>query len=130
MQYVNGAAGIVFVILAILQYDRPDAIWWSLSYGFGALLALISFKRELDVWILRLLAWGATGAMFLFFAGFFGLGAYDQQDWYQQEGSLHCMSLLIAGFAMIPLLTDFSWRWKAACDHRIRPDRPLPGARI
>lgn len=130
MQYVNGMAGVVFLVLAALQYDPSDSPWWPLSFGFGALLALITFKRELNIWTVRLLAVSSTGAMFLYFAAFFSLGLYAQQDWYQQEGSLHCMSLLAAGFAMIPLLADFSWQMKAASDHRIRRDRPFPGVRI
>ncbi|MEE9254394.1 MAG: hypothetical protein V3U43_05640 [Pseudomonadales bacterium] len=130
MQYVNGVAGIVFLVVAVLQYDQPNALFWSLSFGFGALLALITFKRELNIWTVRLLAYSSTGAMFLYFAGFFGLGLYTQHDWYQQDGALHCMSLLIAGFAIIPLLAHFSWQMKEASDHRIGRDRPLPGVRI
>lgn len=130
MQYVNGVAGIVFLVLAALHYDQPDALWWLPGFGFGALIALTTFRRELDLWLVRVLAVSSVGAMFLYFGSFFNLELYSHENWYQQEGSLHCMSLLIAGFAMIPLLTEFTWRMKAAADHRIRQDRPLPGVRI
>ena len=129
MQYVNGAVGIVFLVLAALQLGAPSP-HWSLCFLAGAALAFIALKRELNLWIVKSLAVASTGAMFWFFWGFFGLDLYNVQEWYNQEGSVQCMSLLIAGFCMIPILSDFSWRMKAAADHRIRQDRPLPGVRI
>lgn len=129
MQYVNGAVGIVFLALAALQLDGPTPLW-SLYFLFGATLAFTALKRDLNLWVVRTLAVASTGAMFLYFWGFFGFDMYNVRNWYKLEGSTQCMSLLIAGFAMIPILSEFTWGMKCAADHRIRQDRPLPGVRI
>ncbi len=129
MRYVNGAVGIVFLVLAALQLGGPNP-HWSFYFLAGAALAFIALRHELSLWMVRTGAVASTAAMFLYFWGFFGLDLYNVREWYFQEGSMQCISLLIAGFSMIPVLSEFTWGMKCASDHRIRQDRPLPGVRI
>jgi hypothetical protein len=130
MRYLNGAMGLIFLALAALQLAGPTPLW-SLYFVAGAVLAFADLKSELSLWTVRILAVSSTLAMFLYFGGFFGfVELFEDDKWYNLEGSTRCMSLLAAGFCMIPVLSEFTWRMKAASDHRISQDRPLPGVRI
>lgn len=113
MPYVNAIISFVLVAAALVHLDHPAE---SGMYVLGAILAAIALKRWLTPWMVGVLAVLTTGAMFYFFAGFFRLTPILQADWYWQGHSLHAASLLFAGFAMIPVLTEFSCRMKASED--------------
>ena len=114
MHYVNAIISFVLVAAALVHLDRPAE---SAMFVLGAVLAAIALKHWLHARMVGLLAVITTGAMFFFFASFFHLTPTLQPDWYWQGAqAVHVASLLFAGFAMIPVLTEFSCRMKASED--------------
>ena len=114
MHYVNAIISFVLVLAAVVHFDRPAE---SAMFVLGAVLAAIALKHWLHARMVGLLAVITTGAMFFFFASFFRLTPTLQPDWYWQgQQAVHVASLLFAGFAMIPVLTEFSCRMKASED--------------
>ena len=108
MQYMNGAIGVLLVVMTILQFDDPARGTLVPIYAVGAMVALVAVKRGLPLWSVRVLAVITTGAMFFYFAGFFEMAPHLQADWYRREAALEAWGLLFAAFAMIPVLSEYS----------------------
>ncbi len=110
MQYLNGTVGLILVVLTILQFDNPDRAPW--IYAIGAILALCALKRGLTLWTVRVLAVATAAVMFFYFAGFFTMAPRLQADWYWHSAAFDAGGLLVAAFAMIPVLSEYSCRMK------------------
>lgn len=114
MQYVNAFIAVVFLGLAVLlRHDPGEAAMFTL----GAVLAAIAFKHWLSTWMVRMLAFMAAVAMFFYFGRFLFLVPTLQPDWYWQPLEVvDAVGLLFAGFAMIPVLSEYSCRMKASTE--------------
>lgn len=110
MQFVNATIAVVLLVLALVVGEGGAAA----MFIVGAALAAIAFKRWLSTPMVRTLALLTAGAMFYFFWNFFALVPTLQPDWYWQPGEvIDAFGLLCAGFAMIPVLSEYSCRMKA-----------------
>ena len=70
MRYINGAIGVILIVLAALQFADPARMLWIPIYGVGSLMAFATLA-PLPCWSVRVLAIGTTAAMFFYFAAFF-----------------------------------------------------------
>ena len=113
MQYVN--AIIALALLALALVTRADPVG-ALMYVVGAVLAATAFKHWLNAWMVRVLAIATAGALFWYFGQFFLLADTLTPDWYGGAGAIHALGLLFAGFAMIPVLSEYSCRMKASAE--------------
>ena len=110
MQFVNATIAVVLLVLALAVREGGAAV----MFIVGAALAAIAFKHWLSVWMVRVLALFTAGSMFYFFWNFFALVPTLQPDWYWQPVEvIDAFGLLCAGFAMIPVLSEYSCRMKA-----------------
>ena len=110
MRYVNGLIGVALIVLALSYLSETDAVPWSLIYGYGALVALLSLKSRITYPVAWIGAIGATVAMFCYFALFFQMVPHLRGDWvFQGHESIY---LVAAAFCMIPVLSNFSCRLK------------------
>jgi O-antigen ligase len=114
MLYLNGAIGVIFIVIALLHAPHPDPFSWAPYLG-AALLALVSCRREISMGIARALAILTMVSMFYFFAAFFVHVPRLAADWYQHQEGWNAVCEILAAFAMIPILSDFSCRLKAEC---------------
>ena len=114
MLYLNGAIGCIFVIFALLHAPHPMPFMWAPYLG-AALLALISCRREISTGLARVLAILTMMTMFYFFAAFFVHVPKLAADWYLHQEGWDAVCEILAAFAMIPILSDFSCRLKAEC---------------
>ena len=73
--------GIVLSLLAVVHAFIPMLPIFSVLYGLGAALALLSLLNVTNVWAVRFLAIASTGAMFLYFFGFFRLVQHFHDNW-------------------------------------------------
>ena len=114
MKSLNGAIGGGLVLLALLHLGVPARPYLLIGmYCCGAALAFITLAPRVGYWSARILAVCATGCMLFFFAGFFHMAPSLGDEWY----AVHLSSLgqLIAAFAMIPVLSEYSCLMKADC---------------
>ena len=112
MQYVNAFIAVALLGFALLV---PHDMGQAPMYIVGATLAAISFKHWLSIWMVRVLALVAAGTMFWYFGRFLLLVPSLQPDWYWQPlAAVDVIGLLFAGFAMIPVLSEYSCRMKAS----------------
>lgn len=111
MQYANAIIAVVLLALALLKLDDPAE---ASMFILGAAIAAIAFKHWLSAWTVRLLAVVAAGMLFCYFWSFFSLVPHLQPDWYWQPRAIDAVGLLFAGFAMIPVLSEYSCRMKAS----------------
>ena len=111
MQYVNAIIAVVLLAVALLKLDDPAG---ASGFILGAALAAIAFKHWLNAWTVRLLAVLTAGTLFYYFWGFFSLVPTLQPDWYWQPQAIDAVGLVFAGFAMIPVLSEYSCRMKAS----------------
>lgn len=110
MQFVNAIIAVVLLLLALAVGEAGKAS----MFIVGAVVAAIAFKHWLSTWMVRVLAFVTACAMFFFFWSFFALVPTLQTDWYWQPMELiDAFGLLCAGFAMIPVLSEYSCRMKA-----------------
>ena len=110
MRYVNGLIGVALIVLALSYLNENDSAPWSLIYGYGALVALLSLKSRITYPVAWIGAIGATVAMFCYFALFFQMVPHLRGDWIaHRHESLY---LVVAAFCMIPVLSNFSCRLK------------------
>lgn len=114
MQYVYGVIGLTFAVLALLHVPHPSPWLW-VPYAGGACLAFLNLVPNLSVFVARLLAIAATALLFFFFAGFFMEVPKLETNWYQGQEGWSAVSLLVAAFTLIPVLSDYSCRCKAEC---------------
>lgn len=131
MQYVNAVTACALLLLALAMLSDPLQ---AATFGVGAVLAAIAFKHWLRLWMVRVLAFVAAAAMFLYFGQFMSLVPTLQPDWYAQpREAIDAVGLLFAGFAMIPVLSEYSCRMKAneECERGRRQfrERKQPGGR-
>ena len=113
MRCVNSIVAVVLLLFALLLRDEPTQ---AAMFIVGATLAAVAFKRWLSLHFVRGLAVVATGALFWYFAQFLYLVPNLQPDWYRDWGGegMRTVGLLFAGFAMIPVLSEYSCRMKAS----------------
>ena len=104
--------GIVLSLLAVVHAFIPMLPIFSVLYGLGAALALLSLLNVTNVWAVRLLAIASTGAMFLYFFGFFRLVQHFHDDWHRGGVALEAIGMLLSAFAMIAVLSFYSSRLK------------------
>ena len=143
MHYVNAIIAVALLGLALLMRHQPGE---AAMFIVGAVLAAIAFKHWLSTWMVRTLAFVAAGTMFCYFGRFLLLVPTLQPDWYWQPLEVvDAVGLLFAGFAMMPVLSEYSCRMKASeeCERGQRsqsrkpvlatlrpsqtaPSRPLP----
>ena len=110
MRYVNGLIGVALIVLALSYLNEIDSAPWSLIYGYGALVALLSLKSRITYRVAWIGAIGATVAMFCYFALFFQMVPHLRGDWIaHRHESLY---LVVSAFCMIPVLSNFSCRLK------------------
>ncbi len=110
MRYVNGLIGVALIVLALSYLNENGSAPWSLIYGYGALVALLSLKSRITLPVAWMGAIGATVAMFCYFALFFQMVPHLRGDWIaHRHESLY---LVVAAFCMIPVLSNFSCRLK------------------
>jgi hypothetical protein len=94
--------------MALLHVPHPMPFSW-VPYLTGAVLALITLRREIADMFSRALAVITTLTMFFFFAAFFMVVPRLSQGWYAQDA----VCLLLGAFAAIPILSNYSCRLKA-----------------
>ena len=75
--------GIVLSVLAVVHAFIPMLPIFSVLYGMGASLALVSLLNVTNAWAVRVLAIASTGAMFLYFFGFFRLVHHFHDNWHR-----------------------------------------------
>ena len=124
VHYLNGVLGLVLVVFAVLQVGSEGGVWWASVYIWGAFLAFLTLKLQLNLWTVRFLAVVTTAAMFFYFAAFFRLAPNLHEEWYRGADAIEALGLLFAAFSMIPVLSEFSCRMKADCVEE-RGDAPL-----
>lgn len=129
MRYVNAIVAAVLLGFALLSRHEPAQ---AAMFILGATLAAIAFKHWLSPRIVPVLAIVAAGIMFWHFAQFLYLVPHLHPQWYGNLGGdgVRSVGLLCAGFAMIPVLSEYSCRMKASgeCERalrRFRERRPL-----
>lgn len=112
MQYVNAMIAVALLVLAVLNLDDPPG---ASMFVFGAVLAAVALKHWLSAWTVRVLAFLAAGTLFCYFGQFFYLVPHLQPSWYWDwhGAGLEAAALLLSGFAMIPVLSEYSCRMKA-----------------
>ena len=112
MRYVNAVIAVALLLLAVLKLDDPPG---AAMFLFGALIAAVSLKHWLSTWSVRVLAFLAAGTLFCYFGQFFYIVPHLQPSWYWvwQGDALEATALLLSGFAMIPVLSEYSCRMKA-----------------
>ncbi len=113
MQIVNGAIGLALVALAILHFTMPDSLGSAIAFAAGSLLAFLTLLPSMSMPVARTFAVLATMCMFFYFAGFFSLAPELHSEWYRGMQAREAFSLLMAAFAMIPVLSCYSCRLKA-----------------
>ena len=111
MQYVNAIIAVVLLGLALIGRDDPVQ---AAMFILAATLAAIAFKHWLSRRIVRVFAIVAAGLMFWHFAQFLYLVPHLSPDWYRGSDGIRAAGLLFAGFAMMPVLSEYSCRMKAS----------------
>ena len=112
MRYVNGVIGAALFVLALSYLSESSSVPWSLIYGYGALVALLSLKSRVTSRVAWVGAIGATVAMFCYFALFFQMVPHLRGDWIAHRHE--SVYLVAAAFCMIPVLSNFSCRLKGS----------------
>ena len=116
MQLIHGAIALVLLAVALLHVPHPTPFIW-VPYALASALAIITLFADVGLFFSRLLAISTTMLMFFFFAGFFMDVPKLESDWYVHQEGWFAVSTLLAAFAMIPILSDYSCRCKADCIH-------------
>ncbi len=114
MRLIHGAIALMLLIVALLHVPHPTPFIW-VPYALASALAVIALFSDISRLLSRLLAISATALMFFFFAGFFMDVPNLKSDWYSHQEGWFAVSLLVAAFAMIPILSEYSCRCKADC---------------
>jgi len=115
----------MLAVFSILCLHDSNAELWMSVYGLGSVLAFVTLIPHIGLISARMLALVTTIVMFFYFAGFFQLAPTLAADWYAGGKARAAISLLLAGFAMIPILSYYSCRMKAECPLRRRARRKL-----
>jgi len=116
MQLIHGAIAFILLAVALLHVPHPTPFIW-VPYALGSALAIVTLFADVSLFFSRLLAISTTMLMFFFFAGFFMDVPKLESDWYVRQEGWFAVSRLLAAFAMLPILSDYSCRCKADCIH-------------
>ena len=119
--------GIVLSVLAVVHAFIPMLPIFSVLYGMGASLALVSLLNVTNAWAVRVLAIASTGVMFLYFFGFFRLVHHFHDNWHRGGVALEAIGMLLSAFAMIAVLSVYSCRLKGSDDTAGAADRAIFG---
>lgn|GEM_PF-625989 len=114
MRLVNAITGCTLLALAVLNVFIPKAPILTLIYAGGAGLALLSLRAHIRFAWARVLAVLTVIAMFFYFGAFFRIVDHFHEQWYRSGMMLDAVGLLIAAFAMIPVLSVYSCFMKCA----------------
>ena len=120
---LNGLIGSILLVFAIMHAFIPNGLFLSGLYALGAVLALITLKREISLLLARILAVATTALMFFYFAKFFQMALRFNEHWYHSGVALDAIGLLFSAFAMIAVLSEYSCRLKADCAERVAQKR-------
>ena len=115
LNVLNVLIGSILLILAILHSFIPNTTLLTIVYALGAAITLLTLHRSMSIGMARVLAVMTTALMFFYFAGFFKLATHFDAYWYRTGASLEAVGLLLAAFAMIPVLSAYSCLLKADC---------------
>jgi len=115
MRMVTGIIGCALLVFAILHAFIPNHALYILIYGTGAFFAFLTLRLSANLFLVRVFAIGTTAAMFFYFAGFFRMTQHFTESWHSSGAALEGIGMLLAGFAMIPVLSCFSCMLKADC---------------
>ena len=113
MQYVNAVIAVALVVFAAASLDAPAQ---ALMYVVGAALAAIAFKHWLGIWMVRVLAIGTVVTLYWYFGQFFLVAGDLKPGWFATGEAIPALGLLVAGFGMIPVLSEYSCRMKASAE--------------
>jgi hypothetical protein len=116
MHYIYAAIACVLLLLAVLSFEPPAAVGTAAMFLAGSVLAALAYKRWLPLWAVRMLAVVSAAALFGYFGQFFSMVPTLAYDWYAGSEAARVIGLLFAGFAMIPVLSEYSCRMKATAD--------------
>lgn len=119
--------GLVLSVLSIVHAFIPVLPVLSAVYAMGAALALSSLFNITNTWVVRLLAIASTGAMFLYFFGFFRLVHHFHDNWHRSGVALEAIGMLLSAFAMIAVLSVYSCRLKGADSETDSGDQAIFG---
>lgn len=119
MHYVNAGLGLVLIALAAFQLFGEANVELAAAFLGGSVLALATLTRRMSLFTVNVFAILTVVAMFFYFAGFFQL-APQLHHWYMRGEAAHCLGLLFAAFAMIPVLSEYSCRKKSEQCERFR----------
>ncbi len=112
MKCLNGAISGGLILLALLHLGVPAQPYLLIGmYVCGAALAFVTLLPRVGQWTARILAVCATACMLFFFAGFFHMAPSLGEEWYAVH--LPALGQLIAAFAMLPVLSEYSCLMKA-----------------
>ena len=119
---VNAAIGVTFLLLTVthLMGAPTSHAGCTVMMGAGAICALTTFLSNPSRLLSRFLALGSTVLMFGFFAMFFRMASGFGEGWYRGAFGLEAISLLVAAFALIPVLAAHSCRLKAECSKQLK----------
>ena len=113
MRYVNAVTAAALFGLAAFQMLSQGDLAAALAFVFGGVVAVFAVTHWLHTKVVRVLAFLSTVIMFCFFWQFFSLTPTLQTGWYREAGTLDAVGFLIAGFGMIPVLSEYTCRMKA-----------------
>ena len=119
---INGSIGAALAILALLHVGDPECVELTMAYAAGSVLAFTSLAN-LSIPVARGLAVVTTVCMFFYFASFFSLAPELHSQWYRGSMAVEAFSVLLAAFAMIPVLSCYSCRLKAECREALAKER-------
>ena len=99
---------VALLALALAHLDNPPN---ATMFICGAMLAVVALKHYLSSGAVRIFAFLAAGVLFFYFGRFFALVPDLQPGWHWRPGN-NAAGLLLAGFVMIPVLSEYSCRMK------------------
>ena len=119
---VNAVVGVTFLLLTLTHAASAPLghLGCTLMMGAGAIFALTTFVANPSRFLSRACALGSTILMFGFFAIFFRMASGFGEGWYRGAFGIEAVSILIAAFALIPVLAAHSCRLKADCSQRLQ----------
>jgi drug/metabolite transporter (DMT)-like permease len=104
MRVANAVLGAILIFFAVLQYNDPDALWWSVVYLIAAAFPLLAIGRNAPLWRLPVLRLAGGIVLVLFLLGFASLLPTIGTDWIHVEEAREALGYLICagavGFAL------------------------------
>ncbi len=125
MRQFNGLIGVTFLAMTLVHLvgTSVDHIACTAMLAAGGILALSTLISNPSRLLSRTLALSTTVLMFAFFAAFFQLVPSFGAQWYMGAQGIEAVSLLVAAFSMIPVLSCHSCRLKADCVEKPAQER-------